>query len=217
MRPFHAVSTLSSRAGAAWRSRAANSRRRIPSSRFSTSPTVSPCRSASTSVSTATCRMVRPSKLPRFVTPYASRKRLTISGGGGALAGSKLPVGSALRVAPAPAVQRRLDLLRRPREERALLELAGRVPAVGVLRREEAAARMRHLAQHVVEGRGRDAAIELPAGHLPGVQVDHGELCVVVEHLLEVRDEPDVVDAVAVEAARAGRRCRRGPSCRGCG
>ncbi len=37
--------------------------------------------------------------------------------------------------------------------------------------------------------------------HLPGVQVGAQQLGVVVEHLLEVRHEPDGVDAVAVKAA----------------
>ena len=44
-------------------------------------------------------------------------------------------------------------------------------------------------------------AVALLAGHEPGVQVRRREQGVVVQHLLEVRHEPPVVDRVAVEAA----------------
>ena len=72
---------------------------------------------------------------------------------------------------------------------------------VGVLRRREAAAVERELAQHVVERRVGDRAVALLVEAARGVQVDGGEQRVVVEHLLEVRHEPALVDRVAVEAA----------------
>ena len=72
---------------------------------------------------------------------------------------------------------------------------------VGVLRRGEPAALERELAQHVVDGLLGDLAVALLADDLEAVQVADGEQRVVVEHLLEVRHEPLVVDRVAVEAA----------------
>ena len=59
----------------------------------------------------------------------------------------------------------------------------------------------RELAQQVVEDALGDLAPLLVAGHLPGREVRAREQRVVVEHLLEVRHEPDRVDRVAVEAA----------------
>ena len=53
----------------------------------------------------------------------------------------------------------------------------------------------------VVERFLDDRAIPRLARHDPRVQVRGGEQRVVVEHLLEVRHEPAVVDRVAVEAA----------------
>ena len=72
---------------------------------------------------------------------------------------------------------------------------------VRVLRRREAALAQAQLAEHVVEGLLRDLPVALLAGDDPGVQIDRREQRVVVEHLLEVRDEPLLVDGVAVEAA----------------
>ena len=54
---------------------------------------------------------------------------------------------------------------------------------------------------HVVERPGRDLEEPRVAGERPGVQVDPRELGVVVEHLLEVRDQPVRVGRVAMEAA----------------
>jgi hypothetical protein len=72
---------------------------------------------------------------------------------------------------------------------------------VRVLRGREAALREAHLPGEVVEGQLHRAAVRGIAGQLVGVEVDHGELGVVVEHLLKVGDGPPGVDAVAVEAA----------------
>ena len=84
----------------------------------------------------------------------------------------------------------------RPRERRAL-DAVG----VGVLGGGEAAVLERELAQQVVEHALGDLAPLLVAGHLPGREIRAREQRVVVEHLLEVRHEPDRVDRIAVEAA----------------
>ena len=72
---------------------------------------------------------------------------------------------------------------------------------VGVLARGERAVLGRQLAQHVVEGGPGDVAVARVSGEAPGVDVDPGQLGVVVEHLLEVRHEPLGVGRVAVEPA----------------
>ena len=72
------------------------------------------------------------------------------------------------------------------------------------------------LAEHVVERAGRDRAIARVTGQCPGVQVDPRELGVVVEHLLEVRDEPvRRPSSSGGSRHRAGRGSRRRPSRRG--
>ena len=87
-------------------------------------------------------------------------------------------------------------LVRRPRERQPFDAVR-----VGVLRRREAALGQRELAQHVRHRLLDDLAVALVAGHEPAVQVRGHEQRVVVEHLLEVRHEPALVDGVAVEAA----------------
>ena len=71
---------------------------------------------------------------------------------------------------------------------------------VGVLAGREGAARHGHLAQQVVERGLDDLAVARLSGDLPGVQVGARELGVVVEHLLEMRHEPDRIGRVAGEA-----------------
>ncbi len=88
------------------------------------------------------------------------------------------------------------DFSRSPDEELALLALA-----VGVLGGVEATSRVGHLSRDVIEGLFGNGAIERLAGHLPGVQVDAGQLRVVVQHLLKMRRQPVVVNGVAVESA----------------
>ena len=72
---------------------------------------------------------------------------------------------------------------------------------VRVLRRGEPSFRERELAKDVVERLLDDASPPLVPRDRPGVEVGRGEEGVVVQHLLEVRHEPAVVDRVAVEAA----------------
>ena len=72
---------------------------------------------------------------------------------------------------------------------------------VGVLAGRERAVGRRELADQVVEHALGDLAEARVTGLRPRVQVDPRELRVVVEHLLEVRDEPDRVGRVPVEAA----------------
>ncbi len=88
------------------------------------------------------------------------------------------------------------DLLGSPDVELAFLPFA-----VGVLGGVEPAFGAGHLPDDVVQRFGDDAAIGFVAERAEGVEVDAGELGIVVEHLLEVGDQPDGVDRVAVKAA----------------
>ena len=88
------------------------------------------------------------------------------------------------------------DLCRRPDVEAPLLALG-----VGVESRVEAALGPAHLPQHPVQRLLAGAAVALVAQGLPAVQVGAGQQGVVVEHLLEVGDQPDGVDRVTREAA----------------
>ena len=89
-----------------------------------------------------------------------------------------------------------MDFGWRPDEELAFFSLA-----VGVLRGVEAAGRAGHLPHDVVQDLLGDGAVERLAGHLPSVQVDAGQLGVVVEHLLEMRRQPVIVHRIAMESA----------------
>ena len=73
--------------------------------------------------------------------------------------------------------------------------------AVGVLGRVEAPFGVGHPAEDVIHRLAGDAGERRVAGRLVGLEVDRGEQGVVVEHLLEVRDEPALVGRVAGEAA----------------
>ena len=88
------------------------------------------------------------------------------------------------------------ELRRRPGVELALHSLA-----VGVPGRGESALGGAHVAQQEVGRLAHDALGERITGEPPPVQVDPQEQGVVVEHLLEVRHDPRVVDGVAREAA----------------
>ncbi len=85
--------------------------------------------------------------------------------------------------------------------ERPDVELAFDPLGVGVLGGEEAAGRVAKVAEHVGDGLLDDAAVPNLTGCLPGVQVRADEQRLVVQHLLEVRDEPLRVDGVPVEPA----------------
>ena len=65
---------------------------------------------------------------------------------------------------------------------------------VGVLGGGEAALREPQLAEHVVERRVGDLAVALFTGDYPRVEVDRDEQGVVIEHLLEMRHEPALID-----------------------
>jgi hypothetical protein len=84
---------------------------------------------------------------------------------------------------------------RRPDEEASFLALAVRVGGG-----EEPTVRMGHLAQHVVAGLLDHGSEKWLASHLPRFQIEPRQLRVIVEHLLEVRDEPARVHGVAMEA-----------------
>ena len=94
------------------------------------------------------------------------------------------------------AVQGGDHLVGRPDVEQPLLALA-----VGVLGRREPAAGLAQVAQHVADRLVQDLEIPVEAGDLPGVQVDAGEQRLVVQHLLEVGDEPRLVHRVPGEPA----------------
>ncbi len=83
----------------------------------------------------------------------------------------------------------------------ALDVLPVRVLAVGVQRGGEAALGRAQFADHEVGGLQRHATGEPGSGGAPQVGVDAAEQRVVVEHLLEVRDDPFAVHGVAGEAA----------------
>ena len=113
---------------------------------------------------------------------------------------SKFPPGSIPIAAGNPlgrlGADNLLDLVWRPGVGEALDALG-----VRVFRRGEAALGQAQHSHEVVERLLDDAAIALLPLDRPRVQVDGCEQRVVVEHLLEVRHEPDRVDGVAVEAA----------------
>jgi hypothetical protein len=73
--------------------------------------------------------------------------------------------------------------------------------AVGVLGRVEPAPRVGHVSTHVLEGVLGNLGEEPVARRLRRLQVRQGQLGLVVQHLLEVRDPPLPIDRVAVEAA----------------
>ena len=85
--------------------------------------------------------------------------------------------------------------------ERPDVELALDALGVGVERGGEAALLLAQLGERPVERLAAHALEQRLARDLPRVQVGAGQQRVVVEHLLEVRDEPGAVDRVAREAA----------------
>ena len=103
--------------------------------------------------------------------------------------------------ASASVAEDRAHLGRRPRVEQALVAVPVGTGRVGVLGRGEPACRLAQVAQHVADGLGDDLAPAVLAERDGGVGVDPHEQRLVVEHLLEVRDEPLAVDGVAGEAA----------------
>jgi len=88
------------------------------------------------------------------------------------------------------------DLLWGPHEELALDSFG-----VGVLGGEEAARGMRHLAEDIVERLFAHAPVLGVVRGEPAVQVERGELGIIIEHLLEVRHQPLPVHRIAMEAA----------------
>ena len=110
-----------------------------------------------------------------------------------ALVGDAEVVGDDFGIPPAEDAYK---LFRSPDEELALHALA-----VGVLGGVEASVGVAHFAQHVVQYSLRDPCIgRVPCG-LVSVGVEAGEKRVVVQHLLEVGNQPEGVGGVAVEAA----------------
>ncbi len=88
------------------------------------------------------------------------------------------------------------DFFPRPDVELALLVLG-----VGVQRGKVAAFRRLHFAHDPAGGFLGDALEQGVPGHSPGIRIQAQQRPVVVEHLLEVRDRPALVHAVAAETA----------------
>ncbi len=103
--------------------------------------------------------------------------------------------------------EQRLDLALRPDVERALGDVRARLPrrfgrdAVGVLGRIEAAAGVGQIAIDVDQGVVGDRGEQRIGRRLRRFDQREHELRLVVEHLLEVRHAPALVDRVAMEAA----------------
>ena len=109
-----------------------------------------------------------------------------------------------LRRCGAGGPQRGAHVIDLPQVERAfhlVFRLLRVARGVGVLGRVEAALRRLQVVQQVIEGGSRDGRAGRVAGDLVGGGVGAGELRLVVQHLLEVRDPPEAVHAVTVEAA----------------
>src|SRR5678815_1324526 len=81
------------------------------------------------------------------------------------------------------------------------VKLAFMAFAVSVLRRVEASLGMCHVSQDITKYPARDLSVAGLAAHQVSVQVELGELSVVVKHLLEVRHEPLCIDRIAGKAA----------------
>src|SRR5207244_7331622 len=81
------------------------------------------------------------------------------------------------------------------------VELAFLVLAIGIEGGVVAALGRLHLAREPARGLFRAARIERRASDEPGVGEQPEQRAVVVKHLLEVRDGPLGIDAVAAEAA----------------
>ena len=90
----------------------------------------------------------------------------------------------------------RPDLRRRPDVVATLLALT-----VGIQRRREAALGGEQIGEHPVAGLDGDPPGQQGSGQPPPVRIHAREQSVVVQHLLEVRDDPVCVDGVAGEAA----------------
>ena len=87
-------------------------------------------------------------------------------------------------------------LLRRPDIELPLLALA-----VGILRGIKAPLGGGHLPGHIIECLLRDPAVKAVAGDQVGVQVNPAQERVVIQHLLEVRYEPVLVNRIPMESS----------------
>ena len=105
------------------------------------------------------------------------------------------------------SVVRRGDRVGVRREQRAHfvavpdVELSLLALAVGIEARVEGAIAGAHLARHPADDAARDVGKPRIAGHLREIRVQAEQRPVVVEHLLEVRNRPLRIDAVAAEAA----------------
>ena len=72
---------------------------------------------------------------------------------------------------------------------------------VRILARIKAAARISHLADHIIKRLLCDAARKVVLGHLKEMQIQTRQERIVVEHLLEMRHEPLRVHRVTMKPA----------------
>jgi len=105
-------------------------------------------------------------------------------------------VGHEIRLVGLALAEGQSDLVRCPYVVLALFAFG-----VRILGAVEAAGGVGHVTEDVIEGLFTDLAEMRASGQLPGVQVGSGQLSVVVEHFLEVRDQPGFIGGVAVKAA----------------
>ncbi len=115
------------------------------------------------------------------------------------VAALKIPVGADIEGARHPLrilrTQNRLQLGGGPHVKAALLAIA-----VGIQAGEEPALLAGHLPRHEADGLLDDSPKHRAPGDQPGVDVRAGEEGVVVQHLLEVRNQPVGIHRVAMEA-----------------
>ena len=95
------------------------------------------------------------------------------------------------------------NLLSAPDVESAFRVLwpAVRQQAVGIFGGEKAALRVRHISQDVIKRLARDVCEKLLVRQLPGLRKRDCQLCLIIEHLLEMRDVPKFVHRIPVKAA----------------
>ena len=171
---FHAVSILSSRPGRTRADRAANSAPRAATSRVCASGSEMPSAAATASSGLRNAQVPGVAlEVRRPVEPEVRRR-------------DRVLVGRERRAERSAASRRRTPFL---------------ALAVGVEARVERAVGRAHLARQPADDAARDVGERGVAGRPREIGVEPEQRPVVVEHLLEVRDRPLGVHAVAAEAA----------------
>src|SRR5580698_3541953 len=81
------------------------------------------------------------------------------------------------------------------------VELALHPFTVGILRRIKSTFGTSHVAQYVIASATRDVGIKRITRDLIRIDVTRNELRLIVEHLLEMRHEPSLIDTVPMKTA----------------